>query len=126
MQDRLGGCQSEVIGMSHPLQSGGARYRLLNSGYTVNVVRVGEYQEEKDTCCKLVLDVIFSTTATYQKSICTCQTPQPPCLDRVPPEHAISTLPVQRIGKLQNCRFINSFRMMKTEEEEEEEERRLL
>jgi hypothetical protein len=26
---------------------------------------------------------------------------------------------VQRIGKLQNCRFINSFRMMKTGEEEE-------
>ncbi len=59
MQDRLGGCQSEVVGMSHPLQSGGACYRLLNSGYTVDVVRGGEYQEEKDTCCKLVLDYIF-------------------------------------------------------------------
>jgi hypothetical protein len=45
--------------------------------------------------------------------------PNPLGLDRVPPEHAISTLPVQRIGKLQNCRFINSFRMMKTGEEEE-------
>jgi hypothetical protein len=33
---------------------------------------------------------------------------------------------VQRIGKLQNCRFINSFRMMKTGEEEEEEEERQL
>jgi hypothetical protein len=52
--------------------------------------------------------------------------PNPLGLDRVPPEHAISTLPVQRIGKLQNCRFINSFRMMKTGEEEEEEEERQL